>query len=232
MEVLLQALNAKQHEAKSQPRPQPQPPAPTTNTKGGGGPSTPRSGQEAMIKRSAQMHHTPKNIIAESTPAAGYDMRPWWEKQKNPQPYIMADVGMPDYKHWTEIVADYITQKHEEGGVMLEHALPDFEGWEQQKEKKVRVALQRIIDRKWYSPDEHKLSDEELRHRNALREHYSMCRNKLMTPAIGANTMPHHEWHSNMNALSVLSKDTNVQNKFRKQVERVHARRNPQKRTN
>lgn len=56
---------------------------------------------------------------------------------------------------------------------------------------------------------------------HALREHFSMNRHKVQTPAIGTNTLPYHEWHSNMNALTVLSKDTDVCGLFRRKADRV-----------
>eukprot|EP00760_Papus_ankaliazontas_P024437 PhM_4_TR2308/c0_g1_i1/m.103187 len=175
---------------------------------------------EILNRRSEVLCNTPRNPYTDPAPMPGYDMRPWREKENQPQPYPMVSCGMPDYPHWTNVVADSIADKNIGPAYDDVRALPDFEGWEQQKEKKVRVALTRIIERGWYSKDEHKLSDAELRHRNALREHYSMGRHKLTTPVIGANTMPVHEWHVNMNALSVLSHDTSLRSSFKRVCER------------
>jgi len=178
-----------------------------------------------IVQRRAEvLYHTPRNpFTGENISMPGYDMRPWWDKNNYPEPYVMTSMGMPDYPHWTETIAKRVTE--ENNCIDVTHSLPSFEGWDKQKEKKTRVAVGRILDRGWYSPHAHKLCDEDLRHMHALREHFSMRRNKVQTPSVGENTMAQHEWHSNMNALTVLSHGHDIGSVFRQKVDAVQRQR-------
>eukprot|EP00744_Colponema_vietnamica_P022270 GILI01031972.1.p1 GENE.GILI01031972.1~~GILI01031972.1.p1 ORF type:complete len:244 (-),score=39.67 GILI01031972.1:71-802(-) len=59
--------------------------------------------------------------------------------------------------------------------------------WEIEKEKRVKVAFDRIIEKDWYDKYELNLKASEQNHINAVREHFSMRRDKIKTPAISAD---------------------------------------------
>ena len=93
-----------------------------------------------------------------------------------------------------------------------------LEGWEREKEVRVRNAFDRIVDHGWYDNAESTLKVMELGHINAVREHYAMRRDKIKTPALisGPKTNSCHalEWVDNVNAIDDLSKTTHLQNHF------------------
>lgn len=117
-----------------------------------------------------------------------------------------------------------------------------LEGWEQEKEIRVRNAFARIVDREWYDKSEQTLKAVELGHINAVREHYAMKRDKIMTPSLAAlhpsnarqglpargssgkaavgrasemNTWNALEWADNVNAVDDLrAQDVNLQDHF------------------
>ena len=109
-----------------------------------------------------------------------------------------------------------------------------FDGWEKEKEGRVKVAFDRIIERDWYDKYEHNLKPVEQVHVNAVREHYAMRRDKLKTPDIrarpGSNTLPPNEWAANMEALDSLKRETNVGTFFRGLVGRKMSSRAKEKR--
>jgi hypothetical protein len=127
-----------------------------------------------------------------------------------------------------------------------------MEGWEREKELRVRNAFDRIVEHGWYDRAESTLKAVELGHINSVREHYAMRRDKIKTPALlqhnhrGAaaaprngsglrrppvenNTISALEWADNVNALDELSRETHLENHFMGLMERkVAARRRQQ----
>lgn len=93
-----------------------------------------------------------------------------------------------------------------------------LEGWERQKEVRVRNAFDRIVDHGWYDKSEANLKAIELGHINAVREHYAMRRDKVKTPTllggIKTNTWHPLEWADNVNAVDDLSRTTNLETCF------------------
>ena len=59
--------------------------------------------------------------------------------------------------------------------------------WEVEKEKRVHAAFDRIIEKEWYDKYEANLKASERNHINAVREHFSMRRDKIKTPCPSAN---------------------------------------------
>ena len=122
--------------------------------------------------------------------------------------------------------AAYLKRKLDENQPVM-HADPQrvrlaqvpFEGWEKEKEARIKVAYDRIVEREWYDKFESNLKPMEQVHINAVREHYAMRRDKIKTPDIrarpGSNTLPPNEWAANMEALDCLKRDTHVSTFFR-----------------
>lgn len=128
-----------------------------------------------------------------------------------------------------------------------------MEGWEREKEVRVRNAFERIVEHGWYDKSEVSLKAIELGHINAVREHYAMRRDKIKTPALfptsvaaplsramrldpesqpgpattgtKQNTWNALEWADNVNAVDELSKPTNVQQHFAYLIEVQSAKR-------
>jgi hypothetical protein len=122
-----------------------------------------------------------------------------------------------------------------------------MEGWEREKELRVRNAFDRIVEHGWYDRAESTLKAVELGHINSVREHYAMRRDKIKTPAllphnhraaaasgqrrppVENNTISALEWADNVNALDELSRETHLENHFMGLMERkVAARRRQQ----
>jgi len=104
-----------------------------------------------------------------------------------------------------------------------------FEGWQREKENRVKTAFHRILERDWYDKYEQNLSDAELIHINAVREHYAMRRDKAMTPSLncdkGSNTFTPLEWCSNMEAVEALNRGTDIKAHFRGMIHKRARRR-------
>lgn len=94
-----------------------------------------------------------------------------------------------------------------------------FDGWQKEKEKRCEVAFNRILEKDWYDKFEANMSNHELIHVNAVREHYAMRRDKIKTPAAipfkGSNAITCLEWAAEMEAIEELNRDTGVRNGFR-----------------
>lgn len=130
-----------------------------------------------------------------------------------------------------------------------------MEGWEREKEHRVRNAFDRIVEHGWYDRAESTLKAVELGHVNAVREHYAMRRDKIKTPALmqqqltrrappqqqlrkggnaaGVRDVEHNtisalEWADNVNALDELSRTTHLENHFMGLMERKAAARRKQ----
>lgn len=99
-----------------------------------------------------------------------------------------------------------------------EHALRmatvPLEGWEREKEKRVKKAFNRIVEKEWFDQFEGNLKLVEQIHINAVREHFAMRRDRLKTPDVkvrkGGNTISREEWARNVEALNYLDHSTNV----------------------
>ncbi len=89
-----------------------------------------------------------------------------------------------------------------------------FTAWAAEKERRVATAFCRIVERDWYDKYELTLRPVERAHMNAVREHYAMRRDKLLTPDIQArpksNTLTKQAWCESMEAIEILHKDTHV----------------------
>jgi hypothetical protein len=99
-----------------------------------------------------------------------------------------------------------------------------MDGWEKEKEVRVRNAFDRIIQKGWYDKSEHTLKAAELGHINAVREHYAMRRDKIKTPSFlptkRSNAMTALEWADNVNAVDDLSESTNLRDHFAEMLQR------------
>lgn len=123
---------------------------------------------------------------------------------------------------------------------LVKLATVSMEGWEREKEQRVRQAFDRIVEHGWYDRAESTLKAIELGHVNAVREHYAMRRDKIRTPAllqstgvrqrddaaVERNTISALEWADNVNALDELSRTTNLGDHFMGLMHRKVAAKN------
>ncbi len=101
---------------------------------------------------------------------------------------------------------------------VLKLANVNLEGWEQEKEQRVKGAFERIVHHGWYDKLESNLKAMELVHVNAVREHFAMRRDKIMTPSLTggrhSNTLTALEWADNVNSIHNLKATTNLRDNF------------------
>ncbi|KEG10787.1 hypothetical protein DQ04_03291040 [Trypanosoma grayi] len=97
-------------------------------------------------------------------------------------------------------------------------AVAPVDGLERERAKRVRVAFDRILDRGWIGVSEQDLTPHEMAHVNAVREHYALRRDLLLTPSCsagpGSNVIEVGEWVANASALNASSCNTGVQDGF------------------
>jgi hypothetical protein len=71
-----------------------------------------------------------------------------------------------------------------------------YDGWQAEKERRVRAAYERVVENEWIDPwAEAALGPLERIHMNAVREHFAMRRDRLKTPCLPASEralMPSH----------------------------------------
>mmetsp|Transcript_38 Transcript_38/g.139 ORF Transcript_38/g.139 Transcript_38/m.139 type:complete len:220 (-) Transcript_38:32-691(-) len=114
-----------------------------------------------------------------------------------------------------------------------EHALRmatvPLEGWEREKEKRVKKAFNRIVEKEWFDQFEGNLKLVEQIHVNAVREHFAMRRDRIKTPDVkcrkGGNTISREDWARNVEALNYLDSSTNVGTFFRGLAGKQRAKR-------
>ena len=112
---------------------------------------------------------------------------------------------------------------------ILKLATVSMNQWEIEKEKRVKVAFDRIIEHEWFDKFEGNLKVGEQRHINAVREHFAMRRDKIKTPDSAAqtgvvasskktNVMTAFEWADNIHAMDQLGMEgsVNLQKRFLK----------------
>lgn len=112
---------------------------------------------------------------------------------------------------------------------LLKLATVSMNQWEIEKEKRVKVAFDRIIEHEWFDKFEGNLKLAEQRHINAVREHFAMRRDRIKTPDAAAqvgvvasssktNVMSAFEWADNIHAMDQLGMEGsfNLQQRFLK----------------
>jgi hypothetical protein len=106
----------------------------------------------------------------------------------------------------------------ESEAAILKLANVNLEGWEGEKEVRVKTAFDRILHHGWYDKLESNLKAMELIHVNAVREHFAMRRDRIQTPSLIAgkrtNTMEALEWADNVNSINDLKATTNLRDNF------------------
>jgi hypothetical protein len=135
-----------------------------------------------------------------------------------PSTVIKNDSAIPeDIRHSRAMDRD-LRGMQEADACVMKLANVNLEGWEQEKEVRVKGAFERILHHGWYDKLESNLKAMELIHVNAVREHYAMRRDKIQTPSLiggkRSNTLTALEWADNVNSISDLKATTNLRDNF------------------
>ena len=142
---------------------------------------------------------------------------------------IKQDSAVPDDVRRARAIERDLRGLQEADASILKLANVNLEGWELEKEVRVKGAFERILHHGWYDKLESNLKAVELVHVNAVREHFAMRRDKIKTPSLEggkrSNTMTALEWVDNVNSLHDLKTTTNLRDNFMEFVSRKSEQR-------